>query len=248
VYGLSASHQGSLLFSSHLRPHSLFFLQKDRSLGSVELKVAELIEESDNNEYPYASTGRKTVVDPIKLDKGGGYKGRLHYTAEFVPALALQGVKFDGGINEVQRAARDGQGDDDGDVVKDDNASSISSSDEDLPRGPTVRRPMGVSDARGHRKLGSEDTAQTDGTKAETAASGSSDSASIVSANGTMKTAEEEPPKGVSLTREELLEHRECGLKWDGVALIGCIVRIRYHCLQRHQRSACEEGPPRGAP
>ncbi|KAE9395950.1 hypothetical protein BT96DRAFT_958377 [Gymnopus androsaceus JB14] len=61
-----------------------------------DLRVEELAAEHDDVEYPYKSTGLKEATDPIRLDKGGGFKGTLHYKAEFIPALKLKGgVQFD---------------------------------------------------------------------------------------------------------------------------------------------------------
>jgi len=50
--------------------------------------------ESDDPKYPYKSLGVKSADDPLRLDKGGGFKGTLTYTAEFVPALALKNLAF----------------------------------------------------------------------------------------------------------------------------------------------------------
>ncbi|KAF7367225.1 hypothetical protein MSAN_00784300 [Mycena sanguinolenta] len=80
-------------------------LKEDRSLGLVELRVSDLARESTDRMYPYESTGKKTAADPIRLDKGNAYKGQLHYTAEFIPTIALEGVKFDAAGNEILRAA-----------------------------------------------------------------------------------------------------------------------------------------------
>jgi hypothetical protein len=152
----------------------------------VEVRVSELVKESDDPDYPYASTGRKTAADPIRLDKGGVYKGKLHYVAEFVPALALAGVRFDGVQNEVQRAVEQGQGDDDGDVVQDDKGMSAAEiKAQAVPIGVTVRRPSGPTHKRGM----STDTMATTATAA------------------TAATAAEKPE--VTLSKEELLQHRK---------------------------------------
>ncbi|KAF5354770.1 hypothetical protein D9756_005742 [Leucocoprinus leucothites] len=69
-------------------------LTRDRSLGSVELRVSDLAEESNDPKYPYRSTGVKSANDTLRLDNGEGYKGTLTYTAQFVPALALRDLTF----------------------------------------------------------------------------------------------------------------------------------------------------------
>ncbi|KAJ7139747.1 C2 domain-containing protein [Mycena epipterygia] len=111
----------------------------DRSLGSAELRVSDLARESTDRLYPFESTGKKTGADPLRLDKGNAFKGQVYYTAEFVPALALAGVKFDAPTNEIQRAA-EGQEDPDGSNVRS-SSSSSSSSSRSVPRSPTIVEP-----------------------------------------------------------------------------------------------------------
>ncbi|KAF9458350.1 C2 domain-containing protein [Collybia nuda] len=105
-------------------------LTRDRSLGSVELHVSELAKESGETRYLYESTGIKKATDPFRLDKGNVYKGQLHYTAEFVPALALKGVKFESQPNEIQKASEKASRDEDGGDAGD-SSSMYSSSDEE---------------------------------------------------------------------------------------------------------------------
>ncbi|KAJ7071483.1 C2 domain-containing protein [Mycena amicta] len=114
-------------------------LTRDRSLGNVELRVSELAKESSDRQYPFESTGKKTATDPFRLDKGNAYKGQLHYTAEFIPTLALEGVKFDGSGNELQRAAA--QEDPEGKEVRSSSSSSSVSGDEEIPSTPTIVEP-----------------------------------------------------------------------------------------------------------
>ncbi|KAJ7456618.1 C2 domain-containing protein [Mycena latifolia] len=118
-------------------------MTRDRSLGSVELRVSDLARESTDRLYPFESTGKKTASDPIRLDKGNAYKGQLHYTAEFIPALALEGVKFDAPVNEIQRAAQESE-DPDGSAVRSSGSSSSSSSSGAAPT-PTIVEPKAVS-------------------------------------------------------------------------------------------------------
>ncbi|KAJ7785918.1 C2 domain-containing protein [Mycena metata] len=115
-------------------------MTRDRSLGMVELHVADLARESTDRVYPFESTGKKTGADPIRLEKGNAYKGQLHYTAEFIPTIALEGVKFDAAENELQRVAnaedQDGQ-----DVHQHSSSSSSSSGKDDVPSVPTIVEP-----------------------------------------------------------------------------------------------------------
>ncbi|KAJ7275417.1 C2 domain-containing protein [Mycena haematopus] len=114
-------------------------MTRDRSLGMVELRVSDLARECTDRMYPFESTGKKTAADPIRLDKGNAYKGQLHYTAEFIPTLALEGVKFDAAGNEIQRAA-DAE-DPEGKDVRSSEPSSISKDDEAALAGPTIVEP-----------------------------------------------------------------------------------------------------------
>lgn len=177
-------------------------LTRDRSLGSAELRISELAREADDPRYPYVSTGKKECADDLRLDKGGGFKGKVHYVAEFIPALALNGVKFAGGPNEVQRAAEAGQGEDDGDDARDTDESSMSSSDEEIqrvPQGITVRAPMGAANVNGRT---SESPVRR--------SSDSTSSAETAKTRNTSRTTDETAQeKGVNLTREELLKERE---------------------------------------
>ena len=172
-------------------------LTKDRSLGYMELRLDELAEEEDSEEYPYKSTGKKTEAADLKFDKWN-FKGQLHYEAEFVPALALTDFKFSTGGHHIQYAAN-------GDVESaDGNAGSVSSSDievEAIPIGVTTRRPLGMKTKENHVKnAASTDTSFT--------ADVDRDADSIIesSAEGEGKG---KPGKGVVLSEEELMEHRK---------------------------------------
>lgn len=67
-------------------------LTKDRSLGTVELKVSDYVVKGDpSDSEPYVSTGSQDRFEHIQLGRGQGTKGTLHYTASFSPAIALKG-------------------------------------------------------------------------------------------------------------------------------------------------------------
>ncbi|KAF8898443.1 C2 domain-containing protein [Infundibulicybe gibba] len=141
-------------------------LTRDRSLGSVELLVSDLAKESADHRYPYESTGVKNGNDSLRLDKGGAFKGNLHYTATFIPALALRGVKFDSSGNQLQRAAEESQ-DEDGGIV---DTGSISSSDEEaqaVPVGITVKpkrdraKSQSVDTTKSRKSVRTEDSDKT---------------------------------------------------------------------------------------
>ncbi|KAI0080049.1 tricalbin [Panus rudis PR-1116 ss-1] len=169
-------------------------LTKDRSLGYVELKVADLAQATEDKEKPYISTGKKLHADPIKLDRNS-FKGQLHYEAEFVPAIPVKGLKFNKGMNALKRASQ-AYSTDAGTVISDD-TSSISSSDEEyqaVPEGITTTAPL--QKARHHQKSVSVDTTGT-------ALSGQS------ALTTDTKTTEAEVPDevGLDVSTEELLDY-----------------------------------------
>ena len=79
---------------------------QDRSLGYTELKVSDLAapNAAESGEFLYESTGVKEAEEPLKIGKGA-FKGRLIYTAEFVPAYAVRGIHFESGPTELEQAA-----------------------------------------------------------------------------------------------------------------------------------------------
>lgn len=67
-------------------------LTKDRSLGTLEIDLAELaVEIPDNKTTPFVSTGRKLKDEKLRLDRKGAYKGSLCYEIDFSPAYSLKG-------------------------------------------------------------------------------------------------------------------------------------------------------------
>ena len=66
--------------------------------------MADLAIKSDNVRYPYESKGVKAVAAPIELEKGS-FKGTLHYTAQFIPSLALKIAEFEKQTTEKDRVA-----------------------------------------------------------------------------------------------------------------------------------------------
>ncbi|KAJ7225891.1 C2 domain-containing protein [Mycena pura] len=130
-------------------------LTKDRSLGSVELRVSDLALECTDRLYPFESTGKKTAADQIRLNKSNGYKGQLYYTAEFIPTLALDGVKFESSGNELQRAAAQDE-DPNGGNVRSSSSSSSLSGEEDISVSPTIVEP---SSPKSHKATSSTEAA-----------------------------------------------------------------------------------------
>ncbi|KAG8744411.1 hypothetical protein FRC10_010189 [Ceratobasidium sp. 414] len=177
-------------------------LTKHRSLGFVELPVATLAEPREDERMPFAGTGRRDVADPIRLDKGS-VKGVLHYTAEFIPAVALRGISFEG-VNDIQRAierAKGGHQDED-DVASGDE-TSVSSSDEELQKVPVEI----TVNAKGHRVSGHKPAKSVDTMR--TGETGQTEDADDI-----VDELEEEnkgaQPKdaGVKMSNEEVLQHQ----------------------------------------
>ncbi|KAH8835823.1 C2 domain-containing protein [Flagelloscypha sp. PMI_526] len=165
-------------------------LTKDRSLGSVDLRVSELAAESDDPKYPFKSIGVKDVEDPIRLDGGKEFKGKLHYRATFIPALSLKGVKFDAEENELQKVEH-GESDSEGGYV--DSISSVSE-DEDMTNEVTFKK--------GHRKgAKSTDTTKT----VNTVATQSTNISARAPTPPDGPTAEDAK---VSMTTDELLQQQ----------------------------------------
>ncbi|KAH8086661.1 tricalbin [Cristinia sonorae] len=189
-------------------------LTKDRLLGYVDLRVADLAAKSD--ESGFTSLGKIYREDNIKLDKGG-FKGQLFYEAEFIPATRIKGMKFDSKPNQVQQAAQSGYDTEGGGTVESDDGES--SSDEEaqaVPHGVTIQSPVSPPNSadptangtsatsvksptrRTHKKSSSTDTTGTVTTPAGSVSQ--SRSVSVQSNN-----VEEE---GVEMSTEELLQHQ----------------------------------------
>jgi len=134
----------------------------------VEIRVSDLAKRSDDKEYPYESTGVRQAADPIQLDTGDTFKGTLHYVAEFLPALALKGVKFESRPNELQQVA-------DSDENGGDVFAAVDSTPP-VPEGITAKQPFGTDEMEtpdapeapeDHTDAGSVHTAHTNLESAE---------------------------------------------------------------------------------
>ena len=146
--------------------------------------------ESDDPKYPFKSTGAKEVEDPIRLDGGKEFKGKLHYQATFIPALSLKGVKFDAEENELQKVEH-GESDSEGGYV--DTISTVSDDEEETNE---------VTFKKGHTKAAkSTDTTKTANTVG-TQGTNASTSAPLLPDGPTAEDAT------VSMTTEELLQQR----------------------------------------
>jgi hypothetical protein len=158
--------------------------------------VSELARSCHSKEYPFESTGIKDVNERIQLEGGDIYKGQLHYTAEFFPALALNGVKFEHRPNELQRAAEGANADIDGGDATDDTPPV---STPPVPEGITAWHPVG-GDMAEEKPSPSTDTDPANVSPATATAT--------AAATATENTQEEAGPQLVELSRDELMEHQ----------------------------------------
>lgn len=157
-------------------------LTKDRPLGSTELAVSELaVPAPEDTRYPYRSNGVKNFNAPLRQEGGNVFKGTLHYTAEFVPALALKNVKFESD-RRVSNFAKNRGYDKDGGVVDD----VSSSEEEDVPAEITIKGKEKKHRVP-HKKKGSKE--------------------SVVSESVSASTEEDE--NGIEMSTEELLAQRK---------------------------------------
>lgn len=172
-------------------------LTKDRSLGTVELKVSELAREmmagASDSRFSFESTGKMDKSEPIRLDRGNQYKGQLHYLAEFLPAFALEGLKFETGSNELQATA---EGVEDGD---DADEHSLSSSREREARAVTTAEPIGTPKDSSNATHAAE---STEGSKTASSREGSPPT-QVGKRDGAKQKNE-----GIRMSKDELLTHR----------------------------------------
>jgi hypothetical protein len=176
-------------------------LTKDRSLGTVELKVSELAREikrgAGDARFSFESTGKMDKSEAIRLDRGNQYKGQLHYFAEFLPAFALQGLKFETGSNELS-AVEDVE---DGSDVDD---SSSSSSERRVTRATTATEPIGVpKDSPENPQPGNATHAAASAEVSKTV--GTREGSPPTQVDG--KDGVKEEDEGMRMSKDELLTH-----------------------------------------
>ena len=160
---------------------------KDRSLGLVEVKVADFIQATEDQKYPFASTGYQQRSDKIKLDKANSYKGQLNYEVDFKPAMSLRGgVSFDVQKNELELAAE-----------KAASVHGTPNSVNGLPNGSPVSPAM--TDGSVAKVSGHEPSASLGGQSVVSATTATESKA------GGEATASEDPETGVVMSNEELL-------------------------------------------
>jgi hypothetical protein len=156
----------------------------------VEVRVDELAQHGNDKRYPYESIGLKKAEEPIHLGGGDVYKGTMHYTAQFISALALKFDKFADRPNELQAIASDSGEGGGGDAF--DNGSNLHSPP--IPEGITAWHPFGAEAAEKSREKKATDSEST-----HTA------STSPTTDN---KEADNSAPTAVELSQDELLDQQ----------------------------------------
>jgi Ca2+-dependent lipid-binding protein len=167
---------------------------KDRSIGTCEVNVADLIKETpDDQRHPYATLGKHSHTEKLSLGRGI-YKGEIVYDCQFLPSLNLAGVEFSGAGNEA--AAKAGEGDEDG---GDPDADAKGASDVKDVVAPDVAAVNGGGEKHEEKKR----FPVVGGTHTKNKASIASMQSAKTAA--TSDTAGENKLSGVSMSREELL-------------------------------------------
>lgn len=103
-------------------------------MGSVEVNLSGLATTSDDPQYEHKSVGKKEIADKILVGRDR-YKGVMHYTATFIPAMRVKGSIFKPATNELQRTAHRN----DTDNVSISSGESLSADDEYGARDITIR-------------------------------------------------------------------------------------------------------------
>jgi Ca2+-dependent lipid-binding protein len=207
---------------------------KDRSLGFVDLKLSDYIEETGDQAYPYRSKGPQTLAEKIRLDKANHYKGTLHFEMDFKPAMSLRGgVSFEAKKNELEIAAEE---------QDDSDTSSLSSSDEEKighhvnhakKQGNAAIAP--ATPQKHARKL-SEQFSMPPSNGNGHKVMPSMDKASIAPSTINETTDAEKPERGVVMSQEDLLSHRMSPFPHqEKEQKLSC--RIRYTSIPSNIRS-----------
>ncbi|KAF9535478.1 C2 domain-containing protein [Crepidotus variabilis] len=182
-------------------------LTRDRSLGTTELHVSDIaVANSEDTRYPFKSLGVKPFDAPLRQDHAGASKGTLQYTAEFIPSLALKGVKFESDQAEVTKLARkSSQNSEEGGVVTDDNDSS----DDDVPAEITIKKDSKKKHIfHRHHGGGSKESIASVNSTHTTGTSGTHKSVGTNDVNGAVTNGHAKEETGVEMSNEELLTNQ----------------------------------------
>ncbi|SPC66247.1 related to TCB3 - protein localized to membranes, bud-enriched [Ustilago sp. UG-2017b] len=168
---------------------------KDRSLGSVEIDVAQLATEATGTDprIRYAGTGKQVHKDKIHLGRGV-YKGQIEFDCEFLPAVNIKGAEFDERENEV--AAKRG--------------AIIEEEEEEKPASNASLESTAANGAK--QTNGATDSNGANGALAKGHTKNAGSIASIGSVktavSGRPSTATDQADEGVVMTKEQLLNEQ----------------------------------------
>ena len=166
--------------------------------------MVDLARPTSDVRYPFESIGKKIGADGLRQDKSKNLKGTLHYEAEFIPALHIKGLKFDGLRNPIQQAADD----EDGGEVVGDNENPSEEENQQIPETITTRHVKGAKSTDTMMTVASTKTTDSAKTTASISANG----------NGAQGSPVQGSPKklnghlvddGIELSKEELLQSCE---------------------------------------
>ncbi|SNX87597.1 related to TCB3 - protein localized to membranes, bud-enriched [Melanopsichium pennsylvanicum] len=174
---------------------------KDRSLGNVEIDVAQLAIEATGSDprIKYAGTGKQSHKDKIHLGRGI-YKGQLEFECEFLPAVNLKGAEFDERENEA--IAKSGA------IVEDAEEESDPASESPLESSATngATQVNGVSEANAAiNTVNGAPAAKSHTKNQESIDSIASVKTAII---GRPSTATEGVKEGITMSKEQLLQEQ----------------------------------------
>lgn len=174
---------------------------KDRSIGNVEVDMAQLATEATgaDSRTLFTGTGKQVHKDRIHLGRGV-YKGQLEFDCEFLPAVNLKGAEF--GDRENEAVAKSGV------IVEEEEHENEALASETTLESPAVNGAKKVNGA-------SESATAANGTNGAVATTGHAKNASIGSI-GSVKTAASSPTstverradEGVTMSKEQLLKEQ----------------------------------------
>lgn len=163
---------------------------QDRSLGSTELRISDLVERRQDKKSPYVGLGKKSHEDQLRLT-GNSYCGTLYYDAEFIPCVNLKGISFDSQPNELMAAIGSSARSSTSSESSNSDGVDISSKDvESIASKGTSSRPGEAKDNVDKYVITGE---KKDPTKKEEKA----------------EVTQEEEEAGIEMSKEELLDCRE---------------------------------------
>ncbi|KAH8928049.1 hypothetical protein BT69DRAFT_651519 [Atractiella rhizophila] len=79
---------------------------KDRSLGVIDVRPSDYVQQGEDKSAPLVSLGRKNLQDSFKTDGKKTVKGTLYYEVEFLPTPKMKNISFEAPPSTLDRADR----------------------------------------------------------------------------------------------------------------------------------------------